>query len=286
MVYLNGRYLPLEEACVPVLDRGFLFGDGVYEVIPVYGGCPFRADAHLERLEASLAGIRLANPLSREAWKGVFRRLLEGVGDAAPEHALYLQVTRGPGRRDHLFPEPVAPTVFVMCNPLGARPAAPGGVSAVTLPDRRWELCHIKAVTLLANVLARQEAADAGAAEALLVRDGRVLEGSSSNVFAVLGDTVVTPPKVPRMLAGITRDLVLELLAAAGVPVRERDLGVAELAAADEVWITSSTREVVPVVRLDDAPVGAGEPGPAWRRVAGLYREHKDRFVAGCAERA
>lgn len=282
VVYLNGRYLPLSAARVPVLDRGFLFGDGVYEVIPVYGGCPFRLEQHLARLDGSLAGIRLANPLPPGQWRALVRDLL-AHNPLPGDQAIYLQVTRGPAPRDHRFPARPAPTVFAMTNPVAPPPSAPG-VSAVTLADRRWDLCQIKAVTLLANVLARQEAADLGAAEAILVRDGWVIEGSSSNVFVVVDDQVVTPPRDPRMLTGITRDLVLELLAAADKPVLERGVSADELSRAREVWITSSTREVVPVVRLDGAPVGSGEPGPRWREVSGLYQACKARFVAGCRD--
>ncbi|MCU0836091.1 MAG: D-amino acid aminotransferase [Chromatiaceae bacterium] len=281
-VYLNGEYLPLSEARISVLDRGFLFGDGVYEVIPVYGGRPLRLPQHLDRLENSLRGIRLDNPLDRGQWGAVIERLLA----AAPgtDQAIYLQVTRGaPPERDHLFPVGVAPTVLVMAKPL--KPRAPQiaerGVSAVTLEDLRWLRCDIKAVTLLANVLLRQASADAGADEAILVRDGLAQEGSSSNLFLVKDGVIHTPPKGQLLLAGITRDLALDLAREAGLPCVERPLPVAELATADEVWLSSSTREVMPVTRLDGAAVGDGLPGPVWRRLDTVYQDYKARLRRG-----
>jgi D-alanine transaminase len=281
-VYLNGEYLPLGEARVSVLDRGFLFGDGVYEVIPAYGARPLRLPQHLDRLENSLRGIRLDNPLDRGEWGAVIERLLGGTPGA--DQAIYLQVTRGaPPERDHLFPSGVAPTVFVMAKPL--KPRAPEiaerGVSAVTLEDLRWLRCDIKAVTLLANVLLRQASAEAGADEAILVRDGLAQEGSSSNLFSVKDEVIHTPPKSQLLLPGITRDLALELARKAGLTCLERPLPVGELAAADELWLSSSTREVMPVTRLDGAPVGDGLPGPVWRRIDALYQDYKARLRRG-----
>jgi len=281
-VYLNGAYLPLSEARVSVLDRGFLFGDGVYEVIPAYGARPLRLAQHLDRLDNSLRGIRMDNPLGRGQWGAVIERLLA----AAPgtDQAVYLQVTRGaPPERDHLFPAGVAPTVLVMVKPL--KPRAPEiaerGISAVTLQDLRWMRCDIKAVTLLANVLLRQASADAGADEAILVRDGLAQEGSSSNLFAVKDGVILTPPNGQLLLPGITRDLALELAREAALTCLERPLAVAELAAADEVWLSSSTREVMPVTRLDGASVGDGLPGPIWRRIDALYQDYKARLRRG-----
>ncbi|UZR27505.1 D-amino acid aminotransferase [Methylococcus mesophilus] len=276
LVYLNGEFLPLEQARVSVLDRGFLFGDGVYEVIPVYGGRPLRLEEHLTRLDGSLRGIRMASPLSRAEWAGVVGRLIDGPDD----QSVYLQVTRGAGpRRDHAIPAGVTPTVFAMCSPIAPVPFA--GVRAITLDDIRWRWCNIKAITLLPNVLLRQEAVDRGCAEAVLVRDGRVTEGTASNVFAVIDGVIVTPPKGPELLPGITRDLVLELVQAEGLPARERAISLAEFAGADEIWITSSTREVLPVVELDGRPVGRGTPGPVWERVSALYQDFKRRLKSG-----
>ncbi|MDZ7752168.1 MAG: D-amino acid aminotransferase [Gammaproteobacteria bacterium] len=278
VVYVNGEFVPPERAVVPILDRGFMFGDGVYEVIPAYGGCLFRLPQHLDRLDRSLAAIRLDNPLSREAWRTVLAELLRRNGGG--DRSVYLQVTRGTAPRDHVFPAGVRPTVVAQCTPMAALPAQ--GVAAITAPDMRWESCNIKAITLLPNVLVRQQAREAGAYEAILHRAGRVTEGAASNVFVVHGDEVATPPKGPHLLAGITRDLVMELLQAAGRPCREREVQVAELAGADEIWLTSSTREVMAATRLDDRPVGEGTAGPRWREVNALYQACKADIDRWC----
>jgi D-alanine transaminase len=275
-VYLNGTFLPLGEAKVSVLDRGFLFGDGVYEVIPVYAGQPFRLAEHLRRLQRSLEGIRMVSPLSDSEWAAVFNRLIDGEED----QSIYLQITRGVGpRRDHAFPKGVDPTVFVMCTPIAAIPAS--GVRAITVDDIRWRWCHIKAITLLANVLQRQQAVDEGCAEAILVRDGFALEGAASNLFVVLGGVLLTPPESQDILPGITRDLLVELAAAHSIPLHERPVTVAELATAEEVWVTSSTREVLPIIELDGRKVGNGQPGPVWERMNGLYQQRKDQLRQG-----
>jgi D-alanine transaminase len=276
IVYLNGDYLPLSRAKVSVLDRGFLFGDGVYEVIPVYGGRPFRLEEHLRRLDHSLQGLRMEAPLSDSEWSSIFERLIEGSHD----QYLYLQVTRGAApKRDHAFPKDVPPTVLVMCSPI--LPIPVDGVKAITVPDIRWQWCHIKAITLLANVLLRQEALDLGAAEAILVRDGRATEGAASNLFIVQDGVVVTPPKGNDLLPGITRDLVLELAAEHGIPAEERAIPAEELREASEIWLTSSTREVLPVIDLNGAPVGSGEPGPVWRKMQAVYQAYKQRLREG-----
>lgn len=277
-VYLNGEYMPLKEARVPVMDRGFLFGDGVYEVIPVYGGRPFRLTEHLVRLDSSLGAIRLDNPLSREAWGAVFERV---IGDAAGDQLLYLQVTRGVhSSRSHLFPAGAVPTVFVMAwETKPRRPEiARDGVAAITLEDLRWLRCDIKSTALLGNVLLRQAAEDAGTEESILIRDGLATEGSSTNVLLVKDGEIATPPKSNLLLPGITRDLVLELALDAGIPSVEREITREELASADELWLTSSSREVVPVTRLDGRPVGDGRPGLLWQRMDGLCQEYKARM--------
>lgn len=288
-VYLNGTFLPLEEACVPVTDRGFLFGDGVYEVIPAYGGRLFRWPHHLQRLQNSLDGIRLANPLSSDEWENLLDELLLRNRDETSEHndqAVYLQVTRGSAaRRDHCFPEKTVPTVYASSNPIPPPdPAiALNGVAVVTLDDIRWQRCDIKAITLLSNVLLRQQAAEQGAAEAVLVRDGKVIEGSSSNIFVINDGTLLTPPKSAHMLPGITRDLVLELADRHGVPHTETDIDPGMLEQAGEIWITSSTREIVPVTQLNGRTVGSGSPGPVWKTMSAHYRDYKAAVREGRA---
>ncbi len=281
IVYLNGEYKPIGEARVSVLDRGFLFGDGVYEVIPVYGGSLFRLEQHLWRLENSLAGIRLENPHAMAEWSELLTELVRRNGGG--ELSLYLQVTRGEGPRDHTFPTRPSPTVFAMVNPL-PESVQPAGAKAITARDIRWELCHIKAITLLPNALLRQQAVEAGATEAILHRGGNITEGAVTNVFVVSRGEVATPPKSAQLLPGITRDLVVELLQEAGVPCDERSVSLEELRGADEIWITSSTREIVPILELDGVPVSHGQPGAVWEAAFGLYQQYKDRLRAGVAE--
>jgi D-alanine transaminase len=271
IVYLNGRFLPLSEAKVSVMDRGFLFGDGVYEVIPVYGGQPLRLAEHLARLANSLAAIRMQPPLTAEDWAAIFARLIQGGHD----QSIYLQITRGAApKRDHAIPPGIEPTVFAMCTPITPLPTE--GIRAVTVNDIRWLRCDIKAITLLANVLLKQEAIDAGTTEAVLIRDGYAVEGAASNLFALVDGTLVTPPKGRELLPGVTRDLVLELALEHGVAAVERPITLTELKAAQEVWLTSSTREIMPVIELDGAPVGTGAPGALWERVQGYYRAYKE----------
>jgi len=278
-VYLNDKFIPLEEACVPVMDRGFLFGDGVYELIPVYGGRPFRLSQHMERLDNSLESVRMENPLQLDVWERIFARLTGSPSDV--DQLLYLQVTRGVDRtRNHLFPRGAEPTVFVMT--WTAEPRDPDiaakGIAAVVLEDNRWHRCDIKATALLGNVLLRQAAQDTGAAEAILVRDGLVTEGSSTNPFIVQDGEILTPPVSDRLLRGVTRDLVLELARGADMPCAERHITRDELETADELWISSSSREVQPVTLLDGKPVGEGLPGALWRRMDDLYQNYKARL--------
>lgn len=275
IAYFNADYLPLEEVRISPLDRGFLFGDAVYEVIPSYAGEFFLLGPHLERLERSLTAIRLPSPLSRGQWAECLVELLRrNAAGPGRDLGIYLQVTRGIAPRDHTFPADAAPTVFAMASPIRPLPASlrASGVAAITAPDTRWERCDIKATTLLANVLARQMASESDATEAILLRAGRVTEGAASNVLARLGDTVVTPPLQEALLAGVTRALVLDLARECGLRVVEREMDEAELRSADEIWLTSSTREILPVTRLDDQPVGAGVPGPGWHAVHAAYQ--------------
>jgi len=280
-VFLNGQFLPAGQARISVLDRGFLFGDGVYEVIPVYGGRLFRLEPHLDRLDHSLAGIRLANPLPHRQWREILDELVKR--NRGEDQSIYLQVTRGVALRDHGFPDGAEPTVFAMSSPL--KPVADEyrreGISAITVEDIRWRHCDIKAIALLPNVLLRQRALDQGAAEAILIREGEVTEGAASNVFVVRGGEIITPRKGNLLLPGITRDLVVELCRRHGLTCREAPLLEEDLRSADEIWITSSTKEVVPVTRLDDVPVGEGAPGPVWEQIIDLYHRYKSAFRDG-----
>ena len=283
--WLNGRFLPLEEAQVPVLDRGFLFGDGVYEVIPVYGGRLFRLPHHLKRLTNSLAGLRMANPLNDTQWEELLQELV--ARNEGGDQAVYLQVTRGVApKRDHAFPEVIQPTVFAMSNTVTTERdhAAEQGVKAITLDDIRWSLCNIKAITLLPNVLLRQQAVEANTAEAILINDGRAIEGAASNLFIVRNGLLITPPNSNALLPGITRDLILELAANHGIPFREADIPADDLYQCEEIWLTSSTREISPVIQLNSTTIGEGKPGPLWHRMIGLYCDYIDDVRRGVAD--
>jgi D-alanine transaminase len=278
--WLNGAMLPLAEARISPLDRGFLFADGVYEVIPVHRGRPFRLRAHLQRLGASLAAIGLPDPHDELEWQSILQQLAAAAGGA--EMLLYVQVTRGTeASRNHLFPRPASPTVFAFASPypLPSAKTLDEGLGAITLEDIRWARCDIKSIALLANVLLRQEAADRGADEALLVRDGLLLEGSSSSVLLCIGGTLVTPPNDHRILPGTSRDAVLEL-AQGWLPSQVCPLEARELASCDEVWIASAGRGVLPVTRIDGAAVGAGRPGPLWREMYDRLQQHLDLVAA------
>jgi D-alanine transaminase len=282
IAYLNGVFQPLSDTQIPVMDRGFLFGDGVYEVIPVYGNKLFRLAHHLERLRNSLDGVRIENPLSDAAWESMLTKLVarnEGL-----DQAVYLQVTRGvAAKRDHAFPQHTTPTLFAMSTPMPAVLDIDSvtAITAITLPDIRWKLCNIKAITLLANVLLRQQAIDRDGAEAILIKDGLATEGAASNLFIVKDGLLITPPNGPTLLPGITRDLILELAANHAIPFREADITQEQLCNADEIWLTSSTREISPVIRLDDSVISNGVPGPLWRRMISLYQDYKTAIRAG-----
>jgi D-alanine transaminase len=279
-VYLNGEFLPSTEAKVSVDDRGFLFADGVYEVIPVHRGRPFRLREHLKRLDASLAAIRLPNPHGTTAWADLLAELARRAGGA--EMLLYVQVTRGAETsRNHLFPKAARPTVFAFASPypVPEPKQIEAGFAAVTLSDIRWQRCDVKAIALLANVLLRQEAADRGADEALLVRDGLLLEGSSSTVFLCIGGTLVTPPNDQRILPGTTRDAVLEL-AEGWLETQQVELEAREIESCEELWIASAGRGVLPVTRVDGVPVGSGRPGPLWREMYERLQRHLDEIAS------
>ena len=280
-VYLNGRFLPLAEAGISPLDRGFLYGDGVYEVIPVYSRRAFRIDEHVKRLQATLDGIKLANPLTADGWKEVIAKLIE----AAPwdDQSIYLQVTRGADdKRDHAFPPASVPsTAFAFASPLVTTPAEvrAKGVAAITVPDLRWSRCDLKVISLLANVLARQQAVEQGCAEALLIRDGLMKEGAASNIFIVKDGVLLAPPKTHLMLPGITYDVILELAATHRQPLVIREITETELRSADEVWMTSSTKEILAITMLDGEPVSTGKPGPLAGQMWQWYQDFKNTVM-------
>jgi D-alanine transaminase len=279
--YLNGEYLPLFEARISPLDRGFLYADGVYEVMPVYGGRPFRFEAHCARLTHSLAEIRMADPLTRAQWHDLVATLIERNGGG--DQYIYWQVTRGAERGRNHVPLPDIPrTVFAFCAPLPV--PAPSvferGISCVTAQDTRWARCDIKTVSLLANVLLRQLAVDANAAETILLRDGELTDASASTVYVVSGGELRAPPNTNRILPGTTRSVVEELAERAKIPYRVTRITEAELRGADEVWLTAATREVVAVTQLDGKPVANGRPGPLWHRVYTEFQTYK-RELAG-----
>ena len=277
-IYLNGEFLAPEQANISVMDRGFLFGDGVYEVIPAYAGRLFRLPQHLHRLTDSLHAIRMQNPLSDQAWTQMLERLVEQL--PGYDQTVYLQVTRGAADiRDHAIPKGIVPTLFAMTSPmLPPDPAlAQRGIAAITLDDTRWHQCNIKAITLLANVLLRQQANDRGAKESILIRDGNAVEGAASNLFIVQDGLLITPPKSRFLLPGITRDLILEMANTHRIPFKEEDIQADRLRSAEEIWLTSSTKEIMPVTSLDELPVGEGKPGPSFNRVTELFSAYKEQ---------
>jgi D-alanine transaminase len=258
-IFLNGQWLDAAEARVPVMDRGFLFGDGVYEVIPVYSRRPFRLEQHLQRLQHSLDGIRLANPHGINEWAGFVTQL---AAEAEWEdQSIYIQVTRGPmAVRNHAFPKEVSPTSVILAEPMSTPPASQReqGIAAVSAADIRWLRCDLKTTSLLANCLLRQMAVDAGCVETVLFRDGFLTEGSASSIFVVKDGRLLAPIQNHLMLPGITYDVILELAAQHGLPHEVRDITEAETRGADELWMCSSTKEVLPIVALDGRKVPNG----------------------------
>jgi D-alanine transaminase len=275
IVYLNGAFMPIEEAHVPVLDRGFIFGDGVYEVVPIYAGRPFRLPHHLRRLARSLAAIGIDNPLDDAGWARLVAEL--SSRHPWPDQFVYVQVTRGVARRDHAFPKGATPTVFAMANPYVA--PAPElreqGLSVISREDDRWLHCDIKSISLLGNVLARQAAVEAGAAESVMFRDGMLTEGSSSNIWVVRKGRVLGAPTDHLVLEGIRVGLMGELCAAQGIACELRRITREEVFAADELMLTSATREILPITRIDGQPVGDGRVGPVYRQLHEAYQSAK-----------
>jgi D-alanine transaminase len=267
--------MPLEEARVPVLDRGFIFGDGIYEVIPAYSRKPFRLKEHLKRLQASLDSIRLKNPHSDAQWTELCAQLV--AQNQGEDQYIYLHITRGPAKRDHAFPKQAQLTVFIMSAPLEtpSPELLKTGVAAITAQDNRWLRCDIKAISLLPNVLLRQMAVDCGAVETVLLRDGILTEGAASNIFVVKNGVLLAPPKNHLILPGITYDVVLELAAAHSIPHQVRAVSESEVRTAQELWMTSSGKEVLAITTLDNQPVGDGKPGKLFWRMHELYQNYK-----------
>jgi D-alanine transaminase len=279
IAHFNGQLVALDKISISPLDRGFIFGDGVYEVIPVYGGVMLRGREHFERLQRSMDAIQLANPHTVDEWLAITGRLL---AHHPGNQAVYIQVTRGvPPKRDHVLPKGLTPTVFMMCNPLAtpSQELVDEGVACITARDFRWEKCNIKSTSLLGNVLARQISADAGATETILLRDGMLTEASASNVFVVKNGVVAAPPRDNLILLGITYDLLVRLAAEGLLKLEIRPITEAQLRSADEVWLSSSTKEVLAVTTLDGKPVGTGKPGPLFRRMHQLFQEHKAQVL-------
>ncbi|HEV3010978.1 MAG TPA: D-amino acid aminotransferase [Burkholderiales bacterium] len=278
-VFLNGKLLPIEQATVSVLDRGFIFGDGVYELVPVYSRVPFRLEEHLVRLERSLGEAKIRNPYSRQQWRAHVYQLIDA--HRSDDQGVYFQVTRGVAKRDHAFPKNVEPTVFMMSNPLVNPPQelVEKGSPAVSAPDNRWHRCDIKSISLIGNCLLRQLSAEVGAAETILFRDGRLTEASASNAFIVKRGVIQSPPKSNLILPGITYDVVVELARANGLALEFKDIPEADVRAADEVWVTSSSKEVLAIVELDGKRIGDGHPGPVFRRMFQLYQEFKQKVM-------
>jgi D-alanine transaminase len=281
--YLNGEFLPLADAKISVLDRGFIFGDGVYEVVPAYNRKPFCMEEHLARLKRSLDALSIPNPHTDEEWMRIIFRLIEQ--HPANDQFVYFQVTRGVAKRDHAFPKDVKPTLFAMTSPF-APPSGETlekGVSVITTIDNRWLRCEIKSVALLGNVLKRQEAVEAGVIEVVMFRDGLLTEGSATNIYAVIGGKVIAPPRDNKILAGIRYGLMARLCEAAGVPYEVRPVTKAEFLAADEMLMSSATKEVLPITTCDEQPVRGGKPGPVWQKLFLAYQAEK---MKQCGTRA
>jgi D-alanine transaminase len=278
--YLNGEYLPLAEARVSPFDRAFLFGDAVYEVVPVYASRPFRLREHLDRLARSLAGIRMAAPLSHGEWNEILRTLIERNGGG--DQYVYFQITRGAELgRNHAWPADLKPTVFAFTNTL--EPVSPAlleeGVAAITAPDTRWARRDIKSTALLANALLKKLAVDAGAFETLLLEHGELTEGSSTTVHVIERGEIHTPPNGHHILPGTTRDVLTELAARSGIPSTSGRVSEEALRGADEIWLAFSTRGLLPVTRLDGRPVGSGKPGPLFKRMHQSFEGYIDELA-------
>jgi len=278
-VFLNGKFMPIEEAKVPVLDRGFIFGDGIYELVPVYSRAPFRLEGHLARMERSLSEVKIANPYTRAEWTRIIEQVIEK--QSFDDQGVYWQITRGVAKRDHAFPKNVQPTVFMMSNPLvnPSREIVENGGKAVTAPDFRWHRCDLKTISLIGNCMLRQLSAEEGAVETILFRDGKLTEASASNAYTVKNGVIATPPKDNLILPGITLDVVFDIVKRGNLPIEVREISEAEVFGADEVWVSSSSKEIVAIVDLDGKTIGAGKPGPVFRKAWQLYQDFKNEVM-------
>lgn len=283
IVYLNGNFIPQEEAKISIMDRGFLFGDGVYEVIPVYDSHMVGLQQHLDRLKHSLSMIHMTPPLTDEEWKTIFKNLLEKNNQTTGIQSIYLQVTRGPeDTRKHILPETYTPTILAFLIPpkTCSRADLDKGFSAITLDDTRRRDCNIKAITLLPNILLYEEARRAGAAEAILIRNGEAVEGTSSNLFIVHNEELITPPLSSYILGGVTRELIISLAKQHNIPFEEKIITEAMLYNANEIWMTGSSKEIFPIIKLNEKPVGEGKVGTLWSRMMDFYEAHKKNIIS------
>lgn len=279
--YLNGQFLPIEEAQISTQDRGFLFGDGVYEVIPVYGKKLFEFEAHLERLQNSLNATSISNPLTSQEWRNLLQQLINQ--HPWQDQFIYLQVTRGVQmQRDHLPADCLTPTVYAYTNPL--KPVSDeiksNGIKVITLEDIRWLRCDIKAITLLPNVMMKLAAKHQQADDAILIdRDGKVAEGTASNVFIVQNGQLITPPDSHKILPGITRMVIEKIALSTHIPITKKEISFADLESADEIWLSSSTKEALPVCQLNNQKVGDGVPGPLWKKMQHQFEDVKQNLI-------
>lgn len=275
-IFLNNQFVNPEDACISVLDRGFLFGDGVYEVIPVYNRRPFHVEAHWERLQHSLDGIRLENPHTTDEWNTLLNTVIEALPE--DDQYIYIQVTRGSApKRDHAFPAVIRPSIMFINNPLPVLSAdyREKGIKTITRPDTRWHKCDLKVTALQGNTLLRQEAVDAGVTETILIRDGLLTEGAASNILVIKDGKILSPKWDNRILHGITLAVIEQLANEHNIIFEKRDITEAELREADEVWLTASTKEILPIVEIDNRPVGTGQPGELFKRMFAHYQAHK-----------
>lgn len=278
IVYLNGQYLPQEKATISIMDRGFLFGDGIYEVIPVFNGKLFEFNQHVVRMNQSLAAISMQNPHTQDEWKIIFETLLQKNDQTSGNHSCYCQVTRGADTsRSHTFPTHLTPTVVAFITPFKSHSMTEleQGYSAITVDDSRRRDCYIKAITLLPNILNKRDAKSQGAIEAILIRNGEVMECTSSNIFIVKNNQLMTPPLSPAVLSGITRQLIITLANNNAIPCIETTITPAMLMDADEVWVTGSVKEICPILSIDGKIIGNGKVGALWRRMIMLYEDYK-----------